>query len=192
MIDQTYDYGFGRLVGKLPAHTYGGYTGYSTSYNAGYGATGLRGNKYRSESIYDYEFMISNTQSGPFSWWENVLNDGPGIWIPGNHGLNGTGSCPHMWGQANATKALLESLVAEKINAQLLIGRGVPNSWVKAGQHIDISNLPIHQNKRIDLHISSTGNTITLTLVGATPDNTILFNLPIFVNNIRSATTSVF
>jgi hypothetical protein len=189
MIDQTYDYGFGRLVGKLPAHTYGGYTGYSTAYNAGYGATGLRGNKYRSESIYDYEFMISNTQSGPFSWWENVLNDGPGIWIPGNHGLNGTGSCPHMWGQANATKALLESLVAEKINAQLLIGRGVPNSWMEAGQHIDISNLPIHQNKRIDLHISSTGNTITLTLVGATPDNTILFNLPIFVNNIRSATS---
>jgi len=60
---------------------------------------------------------------------------------------------------------------------------------MKAGQSIAISNLPIHQNKRINVSISSTGKTITLQLSGDTPGNAILFNLPIFVNNI-SATTS--
>jgi len=189
LIDPTYDYGFNRLSGTLPAHTYGGYPGYSTAYNAGYGAAGLRGNKYRAESIYDYQFMITNTQSGPFSWWEDVLSSGPTAWIPGNHDQGGTGSSPHMWGQANATKALLESLAAEKIDGQLIVGRGVPNEWTKAGQSIAISNLPIHQNKRINVSISSTGKTITLQLSGDTPGNAILFNLPIFVNNI-SATTS--
>ena len=37
LIDATYDYGFGRLAGKLPPNTFGGYPTqyYSTAYNAG-------------------------------------------------------------------------------------------------------------------------------------------------------------
>lgn len=82
LIDLTYAYGFGRLQGQLPPHTYGGYPGYSTGYNAGYGSAGLRGSHYRSEGIYDYEFMITNTMSAPFSCWENILNVGKTIWSP--------------------------------------------------------------------------------------------------------------
>ena len=43
LIDATYDYGFGRLAGKLPPNTFGGYPTqyYSTAYNAGYGEWGL-------------------------------------------------------------------------------------------------------------------------------------------------------
>ena len=37
LIDATYAYGFGRLEGKLPPDTFGGFPGdyYSTAYNAG-------------------------------------------------------------------------------------------------------------------------------------------------------------
>ena len=35
-IDATYAWGFKRLEGVLPPHTFGAYPGYSTSYNAGY------------------------------------------------------------------------------------------------------------------------------------------------------------
>ncbi len=40
LIDATYAYGFGRLEGKLPPNTFGGYPGdyYSSAYNAGYGS----------------------------------------------------------------------------------------------------------------------------------------------------------
>jgi hypothetical protein len=189
LIDKTYDYGFARLAGTFPAYTYGGYPGYSTAYNTGYGAAGLRGEKYRSESIHDYQFMITNTMSGPFSWWENVEGMGPTAWIPGNHDEGGTGASPHMWGQANATKALLESLVAEKVDGQVIVGRGIPNEWVKQGGVISVTNFPIHGNKRLHFNISVSGNAVTLTLSGNAPGNTILFNLPIFVHNIRSTTS---
>jgi hypothetical protein len=41
-VDATYDYGFGRLAGKLPPNTFGGYPTqyFSTAYNAGYGEWG--------------------------------------------------------------------------------------------------------------------------------------------------------
>ncbi len=59
-IDATYAYGFDRLKGNLPTHTFGGYPGYSTCYNAGYGRIGLRGTQHRSEAILDYQFMLDN------------------------------------------------------------------------------------------------------------------------------------
>ena len=79
LIDSTYQYGFSRLKGILPPHTYGGYgdTEYSTGYNAGYGEWGLASNNYRSEGIYGYQFMIHNTQSGPYAWWESVQAPDP-------------------------------------------------------------------------------------------------------------------
>src|ERR1035438_7468034 len=64
LIDATYNYGFGRLQGILPANTYGGYgtTDYSTGYNAGYGEWGLASNQHRDQGILGYQFMIANTQ----------------------------------------------------------------------------------------------------------------------------------
>ena len=78
LIDATYNYGFGRLQGILPPNTYGGYgtTDYSTGYNAGYGEWGLASNQHRDQGILGYQFMIANTQSGPYSWWESVQAPG--------------------------------------------------------------------------------------------------------------------
>lgn len=186
LIDSTYDYGFGRLQGQLPPHTYGGYPGYSTAYNAGYGSAGLRGSRYRSEGIYDYEFMITNTMSAPFSWWEGIPSVGSTAWSPNTHATSGTGSSPHMWGQANASKVLLDSLIAEKIDGSLIIGRGIPNEWLRGGQAIQLSNYPIANNHRVGMQISTAGNQVTLTLSGNAPAGNILFSLPIFQNNISA------
>ena len=70
--------------------------------------------------------MIDHAQSGPFSWWEGVgypEADG-GIWASGGSGSGG-GSCPHMWGQSTATKVLWDSLIVQKADSTLLIGRGM-------------------------------------------------------------------
>jgi hypothetical protein len=188
MIDATYDYGFAHLSG-LPAHTYGGYTGYSTGYNAGYGSAGLASSSHRSEGIYDYDFMIQNTQSAPFSWWEGIPSVGTTNWSPGTHATSGTGSSPHMWGQANASKVLLDSLIAGKTDGSVIVGRGVPSEWLRANATTSVTNYPIAGNGRMGATITSAGGAITLTLSGSTPRGNVLFELPQFVGNIASAST---
>lgn len=91
--------------------------------------------KYRDSGIKAYQFMIDHAQSGPFSWWEGVgypEADG-GIWASGGSGSGG-GSCPHMWGQSTATKVLWDSLIVQKADSTLLIGRGMPAEWIESGK----------------------------------------------------------
>lgn len=190
MIDATYDYGFARLKAKgLPPHTYGGYPGYSTAYNAGYAGAALRGDRYRSEGIYNYQFMISNAMSGPYSWWEGILYPAKSTW-EGIHPSGGTGSCPHMWGQSCITKVLIESVMAEFYDGRLLVGRGVPAEWLNPEKHLAVKNFPIKTNKRIGATIKALSDKqILLLLEGDEPSGEILFNLPVMRNNIAEAST---
>ena len=191
LIDATYDYGFGRLAGILPANTYGGYgsTDYSTGYNAGYGEWGLASNEHRDQGILGYQFMIANTQSGPYSWWESVQAPDPSSAWVGNHPAAGAGASPHGWGAADANLVLLDSLIAERGDGTLIIGRGVPNNWVTSGQNIEVANVPISGGHHVGMTVTTGGSqTVTLTLTGDTPAGPILFQLPAFVNNIARST----
>jgi hypothetical protein len=187
LIDATYDYGFGRLAGILPANTYGGYgsTDYSTGYNAGYGEWGLASNQHRDQGILGYQFMIANTQSGPYSWWESVQAPDPSSAWVGNHPAWGAGASPHGWGSADANLVLLDSLIAERGDGTLIIGRGVPNNWVTSGQTIEVTNVPISGGHHLGMTVTTGGSqSVTLTLTGDTAAGPILFQLPAFVNNI--------
>ena len=128
MIDATYTYGFDRLRGLLPPDTTGGFPGdyYSSAYNAAQGAAGLASADHRDQGIVNFEFMIANSQSGPWSWWESSSAPDPqSPWV-GRHPSTGQGSSPHAWGIAGADKVLLDSLVAQRSNGSLVVGRGVP------------------------------------------------------------------
>lgn len=189
LIDSTYDYGFARLAGKLPPNTFGGYPTqyFSTAYNAGYGEWGLASNRHRDQGIRSYQFMIAKGQSGPYSWWESQQFPNPGSpWI-GTHPEGGNGSSPHAWGIANANLVLLDSLAAERSNGSLIVGRGVPDSWVRSGQRIGLANLPTMDGHRIGVTILTTGRSVRLTLTGHAPDGPVLFQLPAFVDNIAHA-----
>jgi hypothetical protein len=189
LIDATYDYGFARLQGKLPPATFGGYPTqyYSTAYNAGYGEWGLASGHHRDQGVLSYQFMIANGQSGPYSWWESQQFPNPGSPWAGTHPESGNGSSPHAWGMANANLVLLDSLVAQRADGSLVVGRGVPDSWVRAGQVISLANFPTLNAKRAGLVIRSSGNSVTLTLSGQRPGGSVLFQLPAFVGNIASA-----
>ena len=190
LIDATYSYGFARLAGKLPANTVGGFPThyyYSSGYNAGYGSGGLAGQKYRDQGILGYEFMIAHTQSGPYSWWESSSAPEPASpWI-GSHPAGGQGSDPHSWGIANANKVLLDSLAAQRSDGSLIIGRGVPNAWVRPGQSLSVSNFPTTDGQRLGFSISVHDDSVTLALDGASPSGPVLFELPAFVDNIAGA-----
>lgn len=190
LIDATYRYGFARLEGTLPAETFGGYPSdyYSTAYNAGYGSWGLASSDYRDQGILSYEFMIANTQSGPYSWWESAsAPPSTSSWV-GSHPAAGQGSSPHAWGIANANKVLLDSLVAQESDGGLIVGRGVPDSWVAPGKTTSVTGFPTTDDKRISVRISGRTNGVALTLSGDS-HGPVLFQLPAFVGDIASATS---
>ncbi|MBV9446661.1 MAG: hypothetical protein JO345_12300 [Streptosporangiaceae bacterium] len=189
-IDKTLSYGFGRVKGMLPANTFGGYPGegfWSTAYNGAYGAWGLASNNYRDEGILSLEFLIENDQAGPYSWWEGSTSPStttPTPWI-GNHPASGGGASPHSWGIAMGDLGLLDSLVSQRTDGSLIVGRGVPDSWVGSGRRIAVSNFPTTGGGRIGVTITARGDAVTLRLAGE-PSGPVAFELPAFVNNIAS------
>ena len=189
LIDATYAYGFGRLRGVLPPDTTGGFPGdyYSSGYNAAMGSAGLASADYRDQGILDYEFMLANSQSGPLSWWESSGPPDPrSPWV-GRHPSSGQGASPHAWGMAGANKVLLDSLVAQRADGSLVVGRGVPPGWLARGTPITVSNFPTTAGRRIGLTISSSGRSVSLTLRGPRPAGPVLFQLPSFVHNLAAA-----
>jgi len=170
LIDATYSYGFGRLAGKLPPNTFGGYSPefYSTGYNAGYGSWGLASTKHRSQGIDSYEFMVNNSQSGPYSWFESAGFPNTGNPWQGVHPDSGNGSSPHAWGIANANKVLLDSVAAQRSDGTLLIGTGIPNSWLHSAKPIVLKNFPTTNGQRVSITLSFTGHSVAATVRGFT------------------------
>ncbi len=130
---------------------------------------------------------MQNAQSAPFSWWEGIQSVGTGNWSPGTHSTAGSGSSPHMWGQANASKVLLDSLVAEKLDGSVVVGRGLPNQWLRDGATTSVGNYPIAGGRRMGAAITASGATVGLTLTGAAPAGGVRFEVPAFVGNIAGA-----
>lgn len=190
-VDNTLNYGFGRTVNLLPQDTFGGYPGeglYSTAYNAAYGGWGLgsNSNEYRQQGIYSYEFLINNDQAGPYAWWEGSA--APSTTTPwlGLHPASGGGSSPHSWGIALSNLMLLDSVVAQRADGSLVIGRGVPNAWVADHEPFGVTNFPISGGLRIGVLVSERGLEVRLRLTGPASEPTA-FELPAFVNNIARA-----
>ncbi len=191
LIDATYGYGFGRLRGLLPPDTTGGFPTdyYSSAYDAANGAAGLASTGHRDQGILNYTFMLANSQSGPFSWWESSSAPDPhSPWV-GRHPAAGQGSSPHAWGMAGANKVLLDSLVAQEAGGALIVGRGVPPAWLRRGAPISVTNFPTTAGRRAGLTITCRGTSVTLSLSGAAPTGPVLFQLPSFIGNIASASS---
>jgi hypothetical protein len=191
MIDATYAYGFDRLKGILPPDTFGGFPDdyYSSAYNAGNGNAGLASAHYRDQGILSFEFMIDHSQSGPYSWWESSGSPAPATpWI-GSHPVEGQGSSPHGWGMAQANSVLLDSLVAQRTDGELIVGRGVPAGWLDNGSSTSVTNFPTIDGKRLNLTIRSSHRSVTLTITGQAPPGQVLFQLPSFTDNIASTST---
>jgi hypothetical protein len=106
----------------------------------------------------------------------------------GTHPEAGNGASPHAWGMANANLVLLDSLAAQRSDKSLVVGRGVPDAWVAAGQEIKLAHFPTTDGHHLGLDITTHGKKVTLTLSGGTPAGPVLFQLPAFVRNIAGTT----
>jgi hypothetical protein len=58
---------------------------------------------------------------------------------------------------ANAKMVLLDSLAALRSDGSLVVGRGVPDSWVQGGQVISLANLPTTDGRQAGLTIRTSG-----------------------------------
>jgi len=85
---------------------------------------------------------------------------------------------------ANANKVLLDSLAAQGSDGSLIIGRGVPDAWVRSGERLAVSNFPTTNGQRLGFTVVVQGASVTLTLDGDAPSGPVLFELPAFVNDI--------
>ena len=146
------------------------------------------GERYRSEGIYAYKMMIESAMSGPFSWWEGILYPKSTSW-EGTHPKYGNGASPHMWGQSACTKVLIDSLIAEKSDGKVIVGRGIPDEWISNSNVVELNNYPISGNKRMGVRIQGYSDRVSITFTGDNPINEILIDLPVFLTRLKGATT---
>jgi hypothetical protein len=79
---------------------------------------------------------------------------------------------------------LLDSLAAQRADGALVVGRGIPDAWVRSGPVISLANFPTVGGRHSGLTIRTAGDQVTLTLTGQQPAGPVLFQLPAFVGNI--------
>jgi hypothetical protein len=211
-IDNMYQMGFARLAShSLPYPTFGAFTGYSTGYNTSYSNDGLYGNNYRDLPITSYAWQIETTTGGPNAWWE-ANGSGPNPanpWI-GNHAPPQFGACPYGFPISGQLLGLLQSIAATGLTASgagpytfaqpLYIGRGIPNTWIAAGQTIAVSNLTsaynISSGARTTYGVSiavtqpAATRVVTVTLTGTPPAGPVLIQLPVFLTTGVSSVTN--
>jgi len=213
-IDAMYAFGFARLASNnLPFPTFGAFNGYSTAYNTAYSNDGLYSNNYRDLPITSYAWQIQTTTGGPNAWWE-ANGSGPNTANPwaGNHAPPEFGACPYAWPISAQQLGLLQSIVATGLTASgtgpftytqpLYVGRGIPNTWIAAGQTIGVSNLTSAFNFStsarstygVSLAVTKPASTrvVTVTLSGTLPGGPVLIQLPVFlstgVNSVTGGT----
>jgi hypothetical protein len=194
-IDATYDWGFSKMrrEGFEPHNVgtwvrYGG--GVSSVYNAAFCLSALLGKQHRQEAIQAYQFLLNNGQSAPYGFWEMFHAPDPNNPWNGRHPAenNNWYCCPHQWGQAGATQALLDALAAEFYDGRILVGRGYLTEWCQPGLVTEITNFPICKNGRLSLRIEFlAAKTVQLTVGGSKACGSVLFNLPCFMDNIERA-----
>ena len=134
LVDATYAYGFRRFAAccrpTRSAATRRHY--YSSGYNAGYGSGGLASTRFRDQGIRSYEFMITHTQSGPYSWWESVTAPARSPWL-GSHPAGGRRIVAPRVGHREREQGAARQPVAQASDGTLIVGRGVPDSWLASG-----------------------------------------------------------
>jgi hypothetical protein len=204
--DNLYETGFSRLAGTgVPYPSFGAYTGYSVALNTAYSQGALYGNAYRDLPITSYAWQIASTTGGPNAWWEaNGSAPNPSNPWAGSHAAPQFGAIPYVWPMAGQAQTLLQSLVAPglqsstakdgsyKYQTVLYVGRGVPDAWIKPGQHIAVNNLTDSYNEKsgyrdtYGVRIATTSQhgdrVVQVNLSGHLPGNDVQVQLPVFAD----------
>ena len=209
-LERMYTFGFNRLAGRVPFPSLGAFPGFSTAYNTAYSEGGLFTNQFRDLALTSYAWQIQTTTGGPNAWWEaNGSAPSTGnIWA-GSHAPPQFGAVPYAWPIAHQQLALVRAIAAEGLLSSgtgpftftrpLYIGRGIPNTWIAAGQTIAVTNLTssfnmdsgVRTTYGVSLAITrpATGRVITVNLTGTLPGGPVFVQLPVFASSTVGSVT---
>ena len=196
-IDASYDWLAKNQGFKSPhiwAEPWGGtpeHPAFFSVYSVGATSGMLRGTKWRSEGVRAFQFMLQNAQQGPLCYWECATMPAESSWSD-THPHSGTGDCPHIFGSALAEKVLIESLIAEKSDGTVIIGRGIPTEWCAPGQRIEISDAPVSSRNKIGYRMEAFADRIEIELTGAPPAGPMWIDLPAFIGREISTSAGSF
>jgi len=116
-------------------------------------------------------------QSAPLAWWEMAVSYKYKNILTTKVITDAWGSIPNAWSVANCNKVLINSLIAEKYDGTLIVGRGIPRDWLKGTNHIAVTNYPTGKGPvsytldikdgKIEIEFAGNENTvISLELIG--------------------------
>jgi hypothetical protein len=78
---------------------------------------------------------------------------------------------------------LLDSIAAQRADGSLVIGQGIPSSWLASGKPIAVTNFPTTDGHHVSLTLRGSGPSVRLTVSGTTAGAVVLA-LPEFAGNI--------
>ncbi len=176
----------------IPPGSWGAWWGqvtYGSTYNASAGVQCLFSEQYRTETIKNLEFLLNN-QCAPFQWSEAFENKGRDQWV-GMYTPQVSYGNYESWGTNFSKQALLQACGSVKTDGTVIIGRGIPNHWLKPGQVTEWANVNVGDNRKVNFRISSERSEVKLQIWGDAPKGDVRFDLPAFKNNIALADAGV-
>jgi hypothetical protein len=171
----------------IPAGSWGAWWGqitYGSTYNSSAGVQCLFSDQYRTEPIKNLEFLLHN-QCAPFQWSEAFEYKGREQWV-GMYTPQVSYGNYESWGANFSKQALLQACISVKTDGTVIVGRGIPNHWLRPGDVIEWSNVNVNDNHKINFRIGSEGGEVKFQVWGDSPNGSVQLNLPGFKNNIAS------
>ena len=93
------------------------------------------------------------------------------------------------WGTSFSKQAILQACASVHVDGTVILGRGLPLSWLRDGSVIEWANVNINDGRTMDFTISSNGHQVQVQLRGDLPLGQVRIDLPGLAGNIDSATT---
>ena len=173
----------------IPPGSWGAWWGqvtYGSTYNASAGAQCLFSEEYRDRDHQEPGVLARITNALLSNGRKPSRYKGKGQWV-GMYTPQVSYGNYESWGANFSKQALLQACISVKTDGTVIIGRGIPNHWLKHGDVIEWSNVNVNDNHKINFKITSGRSEVKLQIRGDTPNGEVRFNLPAFKNNIASA-----
>lgn len=166
-----------------------GHVTYGTTYNASAGVQCLVSDKHRIEALKNVEFLYEN-QCAPYQWSEAFESKGKNQWVGMYLPQESYGNY-ESWGTSFTKQSTLQSCISVATDGTVIIGRGIPNHWLKPGDVTEWANVNVNDGRLLNYRLESSGNALLLTLSGDEPLGDVVLCLPAMVKNIASASVGV-
>lgn len=173
-----------RERGDIPENSWGAWWGheYGSVYNVGQGIGLLFSDRYRTACVKGYEWLMDN-QTAPCQWAESFdRGQSDDDWT--NAAID-----YETWGLGFLRQGLLEATVSVAVDGTVIIGRGIPDEWLRPGATpIEWQNIAVNDGRRFHrLKLwAADPLTIRLELTGDDALGDILLNLPLLRDNIAA------